>query len=74
VGEFFVRWQRLLEDGLVSMKDAGKLRRGADPAKLAAATLASLQGGLLLRQSMGSDAPLEAALDGAVAHLRSWAA
>jgi AcrR family transcriptional regulator len=74
VGEFFERWQGLLERGLASMKSAGKLRRGADPAKLAAATLASLQGGLLLRQSMGSDAPLEAALDGALAQLRSWAA
>jgi hypothetical protein len=46
----FERWEAHLRDGLTRMKTRGKLREDADPAALATATMASLQGGLLLTQ------------------------
>ena len=42
------RWEAHLRDGLSRMKTRGKLRNDADPAALASATMASIQGGLLL--------------------------
>jgi TetR/AcrR family transcriptional repressor of nem operon len=53
------------------MRDRGELRAGADPAALATATLAALQGGLLLSQVRRSTAPLQAALDQALAHIEA---
>jgi hypothetical protein len=55
------------------MLAAGRLRPDSDPETLAPATFASLQGGLLLAQSMQSAIPLEAALDAALTALRSAA-
>lgn len=68
------RWRGFLEAGLERMRANGLLRAGADPATLALATFAALQGGLLLTQTMQSLTPLEAALDGALAALRAAAA
>jgi AcrR family transcriptional regulator len=67
-----VRWQTYLRDGLVRMQRSGLLRSDADPDRLALATFAALHGGLLLTQTMSSIVPLEAALDGALASLRSY--
>ncbi|WP_345633870.1 TetR/AcrR family transcriptional regulator [Rugosimonospora acidiphila] len=67
-------WRGHLRAGLARMRDAGLLRPEADPERLALSTFASLQGGLLLTQTMCSLEPLTAALDGALAALRSWAA
>jgi hypothetical protein len=53
------------------MHDRGELAAGADPDQLATATLAALQGGLLLTQMRRSTEPLEAALDTVFAHLDS---
>jgi AcrR family transcriptional regulator len=66
------RWRRYLRDGLVRMQCRGLLRSDADPERLALATFAALHGGLLLTQTMSSIVPLEAALDGALASLRSY--
>ncbi|MCK2237371.1 MULTISPECIES: TetR/AcrR family transcriptional regulator [unclassified Crossiella] len=66
------RWRGYLLAGLVRMRDNGLLRAEADPEQLSLVLLAALQGGKLLSQSMRSHAPLEAALDGALAALRSW--
>ena len=55
------------------MRAEGKLRRSADPARLATATMASLQGGLLLTQTRRDPEQLRLALDAAYAHLRSFA-
>src|SRR5881296_3688317 len=44
------RWEAHLRDGLTRMRTRGKLRKDADPAALATATMASIQGGLLLTQ------------------------
>jgi AcrR family transcriptional regulator len=66
-------WRDYLEAGLHRMRDSGLLRQDADPRTLALSTFAALQGGLLLTQTMRSLEPLEAALTGALAALRSFA-
>jgi len=53
------------------MRSAGLLRPEAGTDKLALATFASLQGGLLLTQTMQSLEPLEAALEGALTTLHA---
>ena len=52
---------------------AGQLRPDADLDHLALATLASLQGGLLLSKTTRTTVPIEVALDAAIAHLRTYA-
>jgi hypothetical protein len=69
----FARWERHLCDGLSSMQRAGKLDHRADAAALATATLASIQGGLLLTQAARDPNRLAAAVDAAYAHLRAHA-
>src|SRR6201997_1446648 len=44
------RWETHLHEGLSRMKARGKLRNDTDPAELATATMAAIQGGLLLTQ------------------------
>jgi TetR/AcrR family transcriptional regulator, transcriptional repressor for nem operon len=70
----FERWEAQLRKGLASMKARGKLDRRADPDKLATATLAAIQGGLLLTQTRRDPRQLATALDAAYAHLRAHAA
>jgi TetR/AcrR family transcriptional regulator, transcriptional repressor for nem operon len=69
----FERWQARLRDGLRSMQLQGKLDRTVDADELAAATLATIQGGLVLTQTRRDPAQLAIALDAAYAHLRSHA-
>ena len=73
VAEHMDRWRGYLQAGLTRMLAAGRLRADADPEALALATFASLQGGLLLAQSMQSAKPLQAALDAVLTALRSAA-
>ncbi len=70
----FERWRAHLHDGLRSMQAAGKLARRADPDELATATLAAIQGGLLLAQTRRDPDQLRTAVDAAYAHLRAHAA
>ncbi len=70
----FERWEAHLRDGLTRMKTRGKLREDADPAALATATMASLQGGLLLTQVRRDPGQLRIALNAARANLRLAAA
>jgi TetR/AcrR family transcriptional repressor of nem operon len=56
------------------MRDQGKLDRRADPDELATATMAAIQGGLLLTQIRRDPDQLAVALDAAYAHLRRYAA
>lgn len=70
----FDRWEAPLRDGLRQMQADGKVRRSADPARLATATLAAIQGGLVLTQTRRDPQQLRIALDGAYAYLRSFAA
>ncbi|HWC39730.1 MAG TPA: TetR family transcriptional regulator C-terminal domain-containing protein [Acidimicrobiales bacterium] len=69
----FGRWQELLVDALRAMVVAGQLRPDADLDRLALATVASLEGGLLLAKTTRTIVPVEAALDAAIAHLRTYA-
>ena len=69
----FERWEAPLRQGLEQMRAEGKLRRNADPARLATATLAAIQGGLVLTQTRRDPQQLRIALDAAYAYLRSFA-
>ena len=68
------RWEANLCDGLTRMQARGKLRKAADPAALATATMASIQGGLLLTQVRRDPHQLRIALNAARANLRVAAA
>ena len=67
----FGRWEDGIRGGYQAMHDRGELAAGAHPGQLATATLAALQGGLLLTQIRRSTEPLEAALDTVLAHIAS---
>ncbi|HTX07185.1 MAG TPA: TetR/AcrR family transcriptional regulator [Solirubrobacteraceae bacterium] len=69
----FDRWQDPLRVGLEKMRTQGKLRRAADPARLATVTMAAIQGGLVLTQTRRDPQQLRVALDAAYAYLRSFA-
>jgi TetR/AcrR family transcriptional regulator, transcriptional repressor for nem operon len=69
----FDRWEEHLRDGLSSMQAKGKLARGADPGELATATLAAVQGGLVITQVRRDPRQLAIALDAAYAQLRAHA-
>lgn len=67
----FAEWESYLEAGLTRMQRRGDLLAAADPAVLATAIMAALQGGLLLAQTNQDVRPLEIALDMALAHIAS---
>jgi AcrR family transcriptional regulator len=67
------RWRGYLQAGVERMRATGILRQDADPENLALSIFASLQGGLLLTQTMHAIEPLDAALDGALVTLRAAA-
>lgn len=73
VAAYFRRWSELLAAGVARMRERGLLDDGADPEAFATALLAAIEGGLLLSQTVGTLQPLEVALDGALAHLRTHA-
>ena len=63
VAASFNRWEASIMAGLLRMHALGRLAPDADPRQLALATLAALQGGLLLAQVQRDPEPLAAALD-----------
>jgi AcrR family transcriptional regulator len=69
----FAQWESAIRNGLAAMRERGELRDDADPDRLALATLAALQGGLLLTQIRRDVAPLQAALDAAIGYIRTFA-
>lgn len=69
VAASFDRWEAGIRTGLNQMYERGELT--ADPDDLAIATLAALQGGLLLAQMQRSTRPLEKSLDAMLAHIES---
>jgi len=68
----FDRWESSIRAGLTAMVESGELRPGTDVGWLAASTLASLQGGLVLAQARRDPAALRGALDGALALIGSY--
>jgi AcrR family transcriptional regulator len=73
LAEGFDRWAEPLRSGLETMRLRGKLRRDADPVRLATATLAAIEGGLILTQTRRDPHQLRVALDAAYGYLRSFA-
>jgi AcrR family transcriptional regulator len=67
----FRRWEAGIRRGLHAMHAQGRLRPDADPDDLALATLASLQGGLLLTQMQRDPRPVATALDAILALIES---
>lgn len=70
-------FQQLLEvfhRGMLGMRDRGELRQDADPEHLAHVLVSAMQGGILLSQTLRRPQPLRDALDGALAHVESFAA
>jgi TetR/AcrR family transcriptional regulator, transcriptional repressor for nem operon len=65
----FERWEAPIRDGLRRMRDRGELTEDTDVDELALATLAALQGGLLLTQAKRNVSPLEAALNLAISEI-----
>lgn len=74
LADAFARWEEPLRRGLRSMQNRGKLDRRAQPDRLATATLAAIQGGLVLTQSRRDPGQLAVAVEAAYAHLRTHAA
>jgi AcrR family transcriptional regulator len=69
----FVVWQGFLERGLRRLREDGRLREDADPAALASATMAAVQGGLMLATLHRDVGPLREAMAMAMSHLRAHA-
>ena len=69
VASGFLRWEAAIREGLQAMHARGEL--DADPEDLALATLAALQGGLLLTQLQRRVRPLEVALDSSLDHIET---
>jgi TetR/AcrR family transcriptional repressor of nem operon len=59
----FAAWSAIIEDSLVRMRENGELASSAQPAALATAVLAAIQGGILLAKTARSARPLELAFD-----------
>jgi TetR/AcrR family transcriptional regulator, transcriptional repressor for nem operon len=67
------RWEEGVRNGLRTMQSRGKLDPTADADALATATLATIQGGLVLTQASRDPGRLATALDSAYAYLRTFA-
>jgi AcrR family transcriptional regulator len=70
----FDRWEAGIRTGLAAMVASGELRADADADWLAATTLASVQGGLVLGQARRDPRALRRALDGALALIATYRA
>jgi TetR/AcrR family transcriptional repressor of nem operon len=67
------RWEGRIREGLQTMHARGDLPAQANPEDLALATLAALQGGLLMTQLQRETKPLEVALDAMLDRIQSLA-
>ena len=65
------RWEGRIREGLLAMHARGELPAQASPDDLALATLAALQGGLLMAQIQRDTKPLEVALDAMLDRIQS---
>jgi TetR/AcrR family transcriptional repressor of nem operon len=71
VARGFGRWEARIRDGLRAMHARGDLPASSDPDDLALATLAALQGGLLLAQVQRDPRPLAVALDAMIDRIQA---
>jgi len=70
----FARWQELFSDLFARLRERGDLRSDADPAALATALLAALEGGQLLSQTRKDATPLRIAIGAALGYANTFAA
>ena len=70
----FSAWSIIIGDSLARMKERGELTPSTQPASLAIAVLAAIQGGILLAKTARSAKPLELAFDMALAFVAQHAA
>ncbi|WP_434316009.1 TetR/AcrR family transcriptional regulator [Leifsonia sp. P73] len=68
----FAKWRSIFTQGIQRMRELGRIKSSADPARLANMFLAAYQGGILLAQVAQDIAPLRDALYSAVDHLRTY--
>jgi AcrR family transcriptional regulator len=73
LADCFALWRAEIAAALDALRTAGHLRPDADVERLATATLATIEGGLLLAQTDRTGEPLVAAVEAAHQHLRSHA-
>jgi AcrR family transcriptional regulator len=69
----FDEWVDVFRSGLRMMRERGDLSEDADPEQLAYTLASAYQGGMLLDQAAGNAEPLRAALNGAIAHIETFA-
>ena len=67
------QWLELFRAGLSAMRDRADLTPDADPRHLAVALVSAHQGGAMLTYATGSSEPFRAAVNAAVAYVRSFA-
>jgi AcrR family transcriptional regulator len=72
--ESFAAWSRVIETGLVRMKERGQIVASADTEAISVAVLAAIQGGVLLSKTARESKPLEVAFDMALGHIERYAA
>ena len=68
--ELFDTWRELFEDVIRRLQQQGAVPEGADAARLATGFMAAVQGGYLLAQTSRDAAPMAAAVDMSIEHLR----
>jgi len=68
--ELFAAWEALFEDIIHRLQEEGAIPQDADAAWLATGFMAAVQGGYLLAQTSRDVAPMAAAVDMAIDHLR----
>ncbi len=73
LADAFSLWKASIEQGLTKMRASEKLRPDADPSRLAATTMAGIQGGYLLSTLHRDVRPMKDALEAILAYLRSFA-
>ncbi len=74
LAETFSLWEANIQQALAKMRAAEKLRPDADPSRLAATTLAGIQGAYLLSTLHKDVRPMKDTLEAILVHLRSFAA
>jgi AcrR family transcriptional regulator len=67
----FQQWVEYIESGLRAMQLRGELAPDADPHEIAIATLAAVQGGILLSKTSRTSNPLRTALNAAIKNIQN---
>ncbi len=74
LADAYTTWEAPLRTGLAKMQRDGQLASTADPDDLATATMAAIQGGLLLTKTRRDPTQLRVTLDGMYGYFRTFAA